>query len=62
MELMTDKEPLEEKDIGMALLKMCGGGPGKTITRAEALLVLIPFMQRVFGTEYARYGENLKKK
>lgn len=43
----------ERKELGMRLLRMCGWEPGKKISRAEALLVLLPFMAKTFGTEYA---------
>lgn len=43
----------ERKEIGIWLLRMCGWEPGKKISRAELLLVLLPLMQEIFGTDFA---------
>ena len=51
----------EKTELGIELLRMCGWKPGTKISRAEVLVTLLPFLNNLFGLEYAPKNEEEKE-
>ena len=51
----------EKSELGIELLRMCGWKPGTKISRDEVLVTLLPFLNNLFGLEYAPNNEEEKE-